>query len=120
MKTVWVFLDLGDGLQVAVPHTSLHRLLHRDDPDFDLYARQAVDLARLLGQILDPALPGVIAVLAGGTALLVGDATLQRPGDRLAYLSLDPELLAQSPPWCRGVLRGDGRWAFVLEEGAVA
>ena len=32
MQTVWVFLDLGAGLEIAVPHTTLHKLLHRGDP----------------------------------------------------------------------------------------
>lgn len=120
MGPAWLFLFMASGVEAAVPHTSVHRLLHREDPEFPIHLAGAVDLSSFLNVEKDPALPGVLVVLASGLVLLVGDVLMQRPMEKVSYLALRPELFENPEPWCRGVLVGENRWAFVLEENAVA
>jgi hypothetical protein len=120
MSPAWVFLLVATGEEVAVPHTSIYRILHRGAPEFSAYAAGALDLNDFLGLPEDPSYPGVVVLLASGQIWMVGNAVMQGAGDEVSYLSLRPELFAHARPWCRGVLVGKGRWAFVVEEAAVA
>jgi hypothetical protein len=120
MGPAWVFLLVGAGEEVAVPHTSVYRILHRGAPEFSAHAAGALDLNVFLGLSGDPCFPGVVVLLTSGQAWLAGNAAIQRPGEKVSYLALRPELFAATRPWCRGVLTGKGRWAFVVEESAVA
>jgi hypothetical protein len=120
MGPAWIFFLVGAGEEVAVPHSSVHRILHRGDPDFCAQAAEALDLNDFLGLSGDPSYPGVVVLLASGQSWLAGDAAIQRPGEKVSYLALRPELFASARPWCRGVLTGKGHWAFVVEESAVA
>jgi len=120
MGPAWLYLLVADGVEAAVPYASVYRLLHCEDPDFQINLSGAVDLASCLGTEKDPSLPGVVVVLASGSVLLVGDVLMQKPSEKVSYMALRPELFAVPEPWCRGVLAGEGRWAFVLEESAIA
>lgn len=120
MGPAWLFLLVANGVEIAVPYTAVYRLLHRNDPDFRRHAEGAIDLAAFLGTGKDASLPGVVALLASGQVWLVGDVLMQGPLESVSYLTLRPELFAVSKPWCRGVLVGEDRWAFVVEESAVA
>lgn len=120
MGPAWLFLLVANGVEIAVPNSAVYRLLHRDDPDFQSHLEGSLDLAAFLGTDKDSNLPGVVVLLASGQVWLVGDARMQGPQERVSYLTLRPELFADSRPWCRGVLVGEDRWAFVVEESAVA
>jgi hypothetical protein len=119
-KLGWLFLSVAEGVELALASSSVHRVVDRGNPDFEGFKAEAVDLAAFLEVEPDRTLPQVIVVLRSGAAWLVGDASLQRERESLAYLSLRPEYLASAPPWCRGVLRDPTHWAYVVEEGAVA
>jgi len=54
-------------------------------------------------------------VFNSGCVWFAGDVDLGRPGEKLRYLSVPPELFGGAP-WCRGVLAGPARWAFIVEE----
>jgi hypothetical protein len=120
MGPAWVFLLVGTGEEVAVPHTAIHRILHRGAPEFSAHAAEALDLNQFLGLPGDPSYPGVVVLLASGKTWLAGNAAIQRAGELVSYLALRPELFVDARPWCRGVLVGKDRWAFVVEEEAVA
>lgn len=120
MGPAWVFLLVGTGEEVAVPHTSIYRILHRGAPEFSAHAAEALDLNKFLGLPGDPNYPGVVVMLASGQIWLAGNAVMQGAGDQVSYLALRPELFVDARPWCRGVLVGKKRWAFVIEEAAVA
>jgi|WetSurMetagenome_2_1015567.scaffolds.fasta_scaffold28940_2 hypothetical protein len=119
-KLGWLFLSVSEGVELALPSTSVHRVVDRGNPDFEGFKVEAVDMAAFLGAEPDPSLPQVIVVLRSGAAWLVGDASLQNERESLAYLRLRPDYLRITPPWCRGVLRDARHWAYVVEEGAIA
>lgn len=119
-KLGWLFLSVAEGVEVALPSTSVYRVVDRGHPDFEGFRTEAVDLASFLAVEPDRSLPQVIVVLQTGAAWLVGDASLQGERESLSYLSLRPEYLKIAPPWCRGVLRDLRHWAYVVEEGAIA
>jgi hypothetical protein len=115
----WLFLKVSAGVELALPPTAIHKLLHRGAPEFSERLPEALDLGSHLGCGSDPSLPGVLVVLGSGVTWLVGDVALQGLGERLSYLPLAPDLFAVPPPWCRGVLSGAGRWAFVVAHDAM-
>ncbi len=119
-KLGWLFVSVAEEVELALPSASVHRVLDRGNPDFEGFKAEAVDLAALLGVEPDRSLPQVIVVLRSGAAWLAGDASLQRQSEPLAYLSLRPQYLQRTPPWCRGVLYDPKHWAYVVEEGAIA
>ncbi len=119
MSAGWLFLKVGTATELALSQSAVHRLVHRGDPEFSSRTPEAVDMGAFLGCGLDPSLPGVIVALESGACWMVGDAVLQEPGEGLNYLSLPGDLFAQDPPWSRGVLVGDSRWAYVVEELAM-
>ena len=119
-KAGWLFLSVGQGVELAISSSSVHRVLHGGSPEFGAYAAEAVNLAEYLGVESDPGLPSVIVVLQSGAAWLAGDASLQRESEAVRYLSLRAGLLRRSPPWCRGIIEGGTRWAYVVEEAAIA
>lgn len=120
MGPAWVIILVGSNVELAIPHTSVHRILHRGVPEFAAHLPGALDLAGFLGVPGNATSPGVIVLLASGKVWLAGDAAFQRPGEKVAYLALRPELFADSAPWSRGILVGKERWTFVVEESAVA
>lgn len=120
MGPAWLFLLVGSGVEIAVPPISVYRILHRGVPEFAAHLEEALDLTGFLGVAGDSSSPGVVVLLTSGKVWFAGDAALQRPGEEVSYLALRPELFAGSGPWCRGVLVGKERWAFVVEESAVA
>ncbi len=119
MAAAWLFLSVGPGLEVALSQGAVHRLVHRDDPEFEALLPESLDLAAALGSAPDPSLPGILVRLASGATWLAGDAALQRSAEALRYIALSPDLFAQQPPWCRGILEGEGRWAYVVDEEAL-
>ncbi len=116
----WLFLSVSEGVELALPSTSVHRVVDRASQEFGGYRAEAVDLAAFLGVRSDPSLPMVIVVLQSGAAWLAGDAALQQEREALTYLSVRPEYLRSAPAWCRGVLRDSRHWAYVVEEAAIA
>ena len=120
MGPAWLFLFVGSSVEIAIPHASVYRILHRGAPEFAAHRAEALDLTGFLDVAGDPSVPEVVVLLTSGKVWLAGDAALQRPGEEVSYLALRPELFAGDRPWCRGVLVGKGRWAFVVEESAVA
>ncbi len=119
MAAAWLFLSVGPGLEVALPQGAVHRLVHRDDPEFKSLLPESLDLAAALGSAPDPTLPGILVRLASGAIWRAGDATLHRSDEALRYIALSPDLFALQPPWCRGILEGGGRWAYVVDEEAL-
>ena len=119
MEPRWVLVQVTRQIEAAVELSKVHKILHRRSPDYAAYAPQALALDRLLGEPADRALPGVIVVLASGSTWYVGDADLAPPSEGLSFHPLAPELLSESPPWCRGVLSGGGHWAYVVDPAAL-
>jgi hypothetical protein len=116
----WLFLSVAEGVELALPSASVHRIVDRASPEFEAYKAEAVDLRAFLR--IEPALslPQVVVALRSGAAWLAGDAALQGRHESFAYLGIRPECLSSDPPWCRGVLQAPGHWAYVVEEGAIA
>jgi hypothetical protein len=119
VEQCWLLLQVSREVEVAVELSRVHRVLHRRSPGFEAHAAQALALARYLKEPPDPSLPGVVVVLSSGANWYAGDAGLGSPSRGLAFRPVPPDLLSESPPWCRGVLAGDGHWAYVLEPGVL-
>ena len=114
MKTRWIIIVLSREVRLAVAVEEVLRVLHRADPEFELFEPEGRSLSDVLEVPADPALPGVILLTAKGDCWLVGDATLDGPGPDAVFLTLPPYLLRNSPPWCKGILwGGEDRYAYV-------
>lgn len=116
MPDRWVFLRLSAAAEVAIPQSKIHRVLHRRNEDYHAFAPSALALHRQLGFESDPSQPGVLVVLSSGACWYVGDASYGSDAAGLAYCSVPPDLFAGGPAWCRGVLHGPGRLAYVISE----
>lgn len=119
MAARWVFLKVNGDVEVAVPQSDIHRILHRGDGDYHLFAPSAVALHRLLGQPGDSALPGLVVVLKDGASWYAGDADLMGAHEAVTYLAVPGDLLKAARPWCRGILWGDQRRAYVLDAASL-
>ena len=119
MEQRWLLMRVSRGLEAAVELSSVHRVLDRRSPDYAAHAAQALALDRFLGEPPGRSLPGVIVVLASGSTLYAGDADLGPTSRSLSFHPVPPDLFAESPPWCRGVLLGEGHWAYVLDPGVL-
>jgi len=113
----WLHLAVTSGWDVVVPLASASRLLHRGDPDFALWADEAVSLADRLGVEADPTLPGVVVLAADGERWLVGDARVD-PSFPGTFHPVPAWLFERQPAWCRGVLVREGGWSFVADPAA--
>lgn len=119
MPEGWLLLQIGRNLEIAIEPAWVHRLLHRQADDYAEYAPIARALDRVFSQTLDRSQPGIIVVLTNGACWYVGDAMLVDSRNRLSYLSVHPDLFGDEPPWCRGVLFGEGHWAYVADRDAL-
>ncbi len=115
----WVFLKVNGDVQVAVPISSVHRVLHRSDEDYSAHASTASDLSRELGVAHDASLPGVLVLLSNGRCWYAGDVLLGESVHPLRYESVSPDLLKASPGWCRGILWGRRGHFFVAAPDAL-
>lgn len=118
MQHRYVHLIVAHGWDIVVPLGAVSRLLHRQDPDYGLWAPQARSLASALGVKPASDLPGVLAVLADGACWHAGDARLGGGGAE-SYLSAPPWVFAQDPAWCRGVLLREGSCSFVADPASL-
>ena len=116
MAEGWLLLKIGRNLEIAIEPAWVHRLLHRQANEYAEYAPIACALDRVFSQPLDKSQPGIIVVLTNGTCWYVGDAILVDSRDGLSYLSVSPDLFDGDRPWCRGVLSGQGHWAYVADK----
>lgn len=113
MQARWVFLTVDRNTTVALPVEEIHRVLHRNDPDFPAHAPTARSLAAALGLKPDPHLPGILTLLIDGECWHAGDSRLEALPPGADYISIPPELFKDGRPWCRGALLWQGRFAFV-------
>ncbi len=111
----WLLLQVGDALELALPFSQVHRVLHRQERDFESYASQAADLAECLGVTPGAGLPGVLILLNSGACWRAGEVLLPDGRESLSYLSLPGDLF-RGRAWCRGVLSDRGRWVYVVNE----
>ncbi|MGC8722844.1 MAG: hypothetical protein ACP5VF_03105 [Acidobacteriota bacterium] len=111
----WLLVQVGDALELALPFLQVRRVLHRQERDFESYASQAEDLAHCLGVAPRAGLPGVLILLNSGACWRAGGVLLPDGRERLTYLSLPGDLF-RGRAWCRGVLSGQGRWVYVVNE----
>ena len=117
MPDGWVFLRVNELFEVAVPQSLIYRVLHRRNADYPAFAHSAQALHRRLGLEPDPTQPGVLVVLRSGACWYAGDASYGGDAPTLAYCAVPPDLFGGSTPWCRGILHGPGRQAYVVSEG---
>jgi hypothetical protein len=116
MPEGWLLLQIGRNLEIAIEPAWVYRLLHRQAREYAEYAPIARALDRAFSQALDRSQPGIIVVLADGACWYVGDAILVDSRNGLSYLSVSPDLFGNRTPWCRGVLYGEGHWAYVADK----
>jgi hypothetical protein len=116
MPEGWLLLQIGRNLEIAIEPTWVHRLLHRQAEEYAEYAPIARALDRAFSQGLDRNQPGIIVVMTDGTCWYVGDAMLVDSRNGLSYLRVPPDLFGSERPWCRGVLSGEGHWAYVADK----
>jgi len=114
----WLHLAMTTGWDVVVPLATVSRVLHREDPEYALWAEEAISLSERLGVEGDETLPGVVLLTAAGDRWLVGDAFVGQ-GSAGLYRPVPPWLFEQQPPWCRGVLVREGGWSFVADPEAL-
>ena len=114
----YVHLIVERGWDVVIPLSGVARLLHRQDPDYGLWAPQARSLASALGVRPSSDLPGVLAVLRDGSCWYAGDAVLGS-GAEANYLTVPAWALEGKTPWCRGILLRKGGWSFVTEAASL-
>jgi hypothetical protein len=117
MPEGWVFLRVGTSVNIAVPVSAVHRVLHGADEDYAAYAPTAADLSRELRSKPDSELPGVLVLLENGSCWYVGDVLLGESVQPLRYESVPSDLFERTPGWCRGILWGrKGRFFVVAPE----
>lgn len=114
MQTQWLFLKLGQAWDVAIPFALVARVLHRQDPDYVLWAPQAISLAAVLEVRPAPDLPGVLVVLTDGTSWFVGDIALCQ-GEGWQHLSLPSWVFGVGRQWCRGILQAGEESALIAD-----
>lgn len=111
----WVLLQVAREVEVAVRQDCVYRILDRDSPDYARYAPVARALHDALSLSPDLSQPGVITLMMDGSCWYSGDATLASTQMALTFIPLPGDLFCTSPPWCRGVLVGEGKQAFVTD-----
>lgn len=118
MAAQWLLLKLGQPWEVAVPFPLVAKILHRHDPDYPLWAPQAISLGSVLGVKPAPHLPGVLVVFFEGACWHVGDLSLSQ-GDPWEHLSLPSWVFPEGKTWCRGILAAGDQWAFIADPEGV-
>lgn len=111
----WVLLKVTRDIEVAVRQECVYRILDRHSPDYARHAPVARALHAALCLSPDRSQPGVITMMKDGSCWYSGDATFASPHAPLTFIPLPGDLFCTSPPWCRGVLVGQGRQAFVTD-----
>lgn len=119
----WVFFRVNPRVELAVPQERVFRILHQADPEYPVYAAAALAPHERLGLPADPSRNGILALFASGACWAVEDASFGDARQKLTYLAVPQDLFGEARPWCRGVLRGEHRWAWVTDpeslEGAL-
>ena len=120
MQSRWIYLAVNDEVTIALPLEEIHRVLHRDDKDFDGFSAVAASVAAALELPESASLPGVLVLLARGGCWRTGDATLEKFPKGALYHSIRSHLFAEGATWCRGVLCAGDEHAFVTDSSLMS